>query len=198
MLELILVRHGETDSNKRGSFCGWTDAMLNEKGKKQAEEAAQRLLSIVPDVIYSSPLARTLQTAEIVNRNYNSLNIIINDNLKERNCGKWEDMTYTEVCSRYPEERVQWEKDLVNYCIDGGESSFQVYTRANEFIQTLQDSHKSGKVMVVTHLGWIQAALAGLLGMGIEGIWRFRVDNCGISRVLINDDSFAYLVGLNI
>lgn len=197
MLELIFVRHGETDSNKRGTFCGWTDAELNEEGMKQAEAAAQKLSGIIPDAIYSSPLTRTLKTAEIINRNY-GLEIIFSDSLKERNCGKWENLTYLDISSKYPEEKMKWEKDWVNYCIDEGESAFQLYTRVNEFLKELLNKHKSGKILLVTHLGCIQAVLAGLLGLTAEGVWHFRVDNCGISRVIVNDEGYAYLTGLNI
>lgn len=197
MLELIFVRHGETDSNKRRTFCGWTDAGLNEEGIRQAEAAARKLSSIVPAAIYSSPLSRASQTAEIVNRNY-GLEITYSDSLKERNFGVWEDLTYAEVCSRYPEEIGIWNKDWISYCIDGGESAFQVFDRVNDFIKSILDRHKSGTVIIVTHLGCIQAALAGFMGLSGEGVWRFRVDNAGITKVLINDEGYAYLTGLNI
>ncbi len=107
MLELIFVRHGETESNKRGTFCGWTDIELNEAGIRQAEAAAVKLAAVVPDAVYYSPLVRTLQTAEIINRNY-GLGLIPCESLKERNFGIWEDMTYSEICTRYPGEKQEW------------------------------------------------------------------------------------------
>lgn len=199
MLELVFVRHGEINSNKKGTYCGWTDTGLNEKGIEQAEAASLKLaaMKLSPDSIYSSPLARAVQTAEIINRNY-GLDIVRTDSLKERNFGVWEDLTYTDICGRYPVERQKWEADWINYCIDGGESAAQVFDRVNSFVQSLIDVHKSGRILLVTHLGCIQSSLAHFLGLPAEGFWRFRIDNCGIARMLVNDDGYAYLAGLNL
>ena len=53
-------------------------------------------------------------------------------------------------------------------------------------------------VLLVTHLGCIRAAVSHLLGMGTEGMWRFRVDNGSISRICINNEGYAYLTALNV
>lgn len=199
MLELLFVRHGEINSNKKGTYCGWTDTELNKNGISQAQAAAGRLLSLgmAPERIYSSPLIRARQTAEIINRNYR-LEIQCSESLKERNFGIWEDLTYSDICCRYPEERLMWENDWVNYCITDGESAAQVLQRVNSFIQSLIKENKSGRILLVTHLGCIQSALAHLLGLPPEGFWRFRIDNCGIARLLVNDEGYAYLTGLNL
>jgi alpha-ribazole phosphatase len=199
MLELIFIRHGEINSNKKGTYCGWTDTELNEKGMEQAEAVAGRLLSlgIAPDRIYSSPLKRAVQTAEIISRNY-GLEIHCNESLKERNFGVWEDLTYEDICSRYPEERLKWENDWVNFCITGGESAAQVFDRVNSFVLSLIDRHKSGRILLVTHLGCVQSVLAHFLGLPPEGFWRFRIENCGIARLLVNEEGYAYLTGLNL
>ena len=120
------------------------------------------------------------------------------DSLKERNFGVWEDLTYEEICGRYPVEKQKWESDWINYCINDGESAAQVFERVNFFIQSLINGNKSGRILLVTHLGCIQSALAHLLGLPAEGFWRFRVDNCGIARMLVNDEGYAYLTGLNL
>lgn len=196
MLELILIRHGETDSNIRHAYCGWTDAALNDNGKAQAGRAADRLKDVKADFVYSSPLKRTLETASIITGG-SAADIITDDRLKEQNFGEWEDLTYEEITCKDPEECLKWRADWANYCMKSGESPAQMYKRVTEFIDGLIARHHSSSVFVVTHLGCIRMMLAYLLGMPFEGLWRFRVDNCGISRVMINDEKFAYLQGLN-
>lgn len=196
MIQLIFVRHGETDSNKRGTYCGWTDLELNEEGIKQTCNARDKLKGVRIDAFFSSPLKRALRTAEIINENF-GLRIECFDALKERNFGIWEDLSYKEVCQNFPELAKRWEADWVNYCIEGGESALQFYSRVTEFVNDLIKKSKDGVFLLVTHLGCIRNILSYLLGMGIEGNWRFRV-NCGsITKVEINDEGYAYLTLLN-
>lgn len=196
MLEIILVRHGETDSNIRGTYCGWTDPELNERGKTQARRAAELLKAEKLNAIYASPLKRAYGTAAIINRAHN-IEIITDERLKEQNFGEWEDLTYAEIEEKYAEECIKWKNDWMNYCIKGGENPARVYGRVSDFMDTIAGAYKSGTIMVVTHLGCIRMILAHMLGMAMEGFWRFRVDNSGISRLVVND-GYAYLKALNL
>lgn len=195
MLELILVRHGETDSNIRGAYCGWTDCELNEKGRAQAQKAAEMLKSEKLSAIYSSPLKRAHSTSSIINENHN-IDIVLDERLKEQNFGEWEDLAYCDIVERYPEDCANWQKDWMNYCIKDGESSVKVYQRISGFIDSILKTNINGTILIVTHLGCIRMILAQMLGMSIEGFWRFRVDNGSVSRLVI-DDGYAYLKLLN-
>lgn len=196
MLEIILVRHGETDSNIRGTYCGWTDAKLNEKGLQQAYGAAEKLRDIRPDIVYSSPLKRAFETAEIICKE-SCIHIVPEKSLMEQSFGKWEDLTYTEIHEKYPEDCMEWQNDWMNYCIKDGESSYQMYRRVSWFIDRLVALNNSGVILLVTHLGCIRFILSHLLGMSNEGFWRFRVDNGGICKVVVTNDKYAYIHGLN-
>jgi len=195
MTELVIVRHGRTQSNTRYAYCGWTDVELDEEGISQARSARDRMRSLKVDYIFSSPLKRALKTAEIINENFN-LPITCSESLKERNFGVWEDLQYEEICEKFPEQVKMLEKDWMKYCIQNGESALQFYSRVVEFVDGLL-SDKQGTFLIVTHLGCIRNTVSHLLGMGIEGSWRFRVDNCGITRIQINDEGYAYLTQLN-
>jgi broad specificity phosphatase PhoE len=83
---LYVFRHGETDWNKEKRCQGWIDIPLNNAGIEQANNLANALESIGLDVIYSSPLSRTFETAKIVAKSNNS-KILTNNDLIERNCG---------------------------------------------------------------------------------------------------------------
>lgn len=195
MLKLLLVRHGETDSNRKGTYLGWTDIELNHEGLRQAEAAADKLNGTTPDIIYCSPLTRTLDTARIIS-NKLKIPIELKDELKEQNFGIFENLTYADIMERNKQEFELWCSNP-DYCMQDGESSIQVYSRVTGFIDKLVSEHSSGVVVLVTHVGCIRIILAHLLGMKREDCWRFRVDNGSISRIEINDEKYAYLSLLN-
>ncbi|WP_010248175.1 alpha-ribazole phosphatase [Acetivibrio cellulolyticus] len=194
-MELILVRHGETDSNKRQTYLGWTDAELNENGVQQVQFLRDRLKGTKIDGIYSSPLKRAMQTAKIINEDY-KLDIKCSQGLKERNFGIWDDLTYKELTEQYPTEYSEWVSDWVKYRIKDGESAEDAYDRAAAFIDELLKNGGDGVFLIVTHLGVIRFILAYLLNMGIGSSWRFRVDNASITRVEIKD-GYSVLTMLN-
>lgn len=196
MLELVLVRHGETDSNIKGTYLGWTDVELNARGIEQARTAKEKLHGAAIDGIFSSPLLRAKQTAEIINESF-TVEIQWVDALKERNFGAWDNLTYKEIVDRYPEEHDLWTKDWINYCMAEGESSIQAFRRVIGFVDELVTKHKKGTFLLVTHLGCVRKIISHLLGMGLEGSWRFKVDNAGICRIIINDEGYAYMTALN-
>jgi len=195
MLELILIRHGETDSNIRGSYLGWTDIELNATGIKQVQSLRDRLKGINVDKIYTSPLKRALKTAEIINENYR-LDIVLSDGLKERNFGIWDDLTLEEMTQKYPLEYNEWISDWIKYRIKEGESAQEAYERTAAFVEGLIRNNDDGVFMLVTHLGTIRFILAYLLNLGIENSWRFRVNNASITKVEIND-GYSVLTMLN-
>lgn len=196
MKEIIFIRHGETDSNVRGAYLGWTDVELNDKGLFQAVCARQKLEGIAVKNIYSSPLKRAAVTAEIINVAYN-VPVIYSDMLKERNFGIWDDLSHSEIVERYPLEYEQWMKNMNSYVVSGGESALMAYERIKAFANDLINSKDEGTYIIVTHLGCIRKFLGHMLGMGIEGSWRFRIDNCGVTKIIINDEGYCYLEKLN-
>jgi len=196
MLNLILVRHGETDSNRKGTYMGWTDVELNSVGLSQAYCTREKLRNEKVEHIISSPLKRAAKTAEIINENF-GLDIIYSESLKERNFGVWDDLPLEAIMERYREDYEMWRQDWKNYSIDGGESACQAYERITGYVDDLVNRYSDSTVIIVTHLGCIRKITAHLLGMGIDGSWHFRVDNCGITRITINDERYAYLTQLN-
>lgn len=197
MLELILVRHGETESNIRGTYCGWTDAPLNDKGVSQAREAARKLRDTEFDAVFCSPLSRAVNTAQIITAG-RECGITLAEPLKEHNFGIWEDMTHLEIRERYPAEAAAWEKDWMNYEIAGGESAIQGYKRVAAFMDGLTAERDSGVILLVSHLGTIRYILVHLLKLPVESIWRFSADNGSITRIVIPEDKYAWLKNLNI
>jgi broad specificity phosphatase PhoE len=153
-MKLFIIRHGETDYNKTGKTAGQLfDHPLNIKGIEQAESISKNLPSEI-DAIFSSPLKRAKQTAEIINKNYN-LKIELRDELMERNYGSlsgktWEDMAKESGIPNLKEIDYTQKYDYHQF---GGESINDVKSRLLNFIEHLENNYKDKKVIIVTHGG---------------------------------------------
>ena len=159
MTTLLLVRHGETDWNAEGRLQGHTDRPLNDYGRRQAKELAERLAAEGADAIYASDLVRAKETAEIVGERL-GLTVVVDPDLREKDWGTWEGLT--------GDERVHVE--LV------GESTQEHRERVLRAVERIAERHPGQRVVVVTHGGSlrrIQAALNGVADPVIENcaVW---------------------------
>lgn len=195
-MELILVRHGETEENIRGMYIGWSDVPLNENGQRQACLAKDKLKEEPISRIFCSPLKRAADTAKKINLEH-GIDIEYIEKLKERNFGIWECLTWSEIKNQYPSEYDLLEKDWKGYCITDGESSKMAYDRVVSFINELLAVDSDEVILIVSHSGCIRMIISYLLGLGIEGDWRFKIDNGKITKININSEKYAYLTLLN-
>lgn len=194
MGKLILIRHGQTDMNKDQLYYGRLDVPINETGKEQAENTRKNLveLEIDYDKIYSSPMKRAYETAEIVN--YKNLEIEKDDELREMDFGIFEGLSYKEIVKKYPEEMEKLKKDWKTYSYVTGENPFMLQKRALKFLEKI-DKNKNN--MVVTHWGIICTLLSFLFSSELEGYWKYQVKNGGI--VIIEfADGYPILCGFNV
>ncbi|SHJ05229.1 alpha-ribazole phosphatase [Geosporobacter subterraneus DSM 17957] len=194
-MELILVRHGETQLNYQKKYCGWSDSCLTEEGLLQAKRAADKLREETIQHIYCSDLKRTVQTAERINA-YHHVGLTQSKELRELNFGKWEELTYRDIKEQYPKEAADWEADWLNYAVPEGESLVIMYRRIIEAIEKIVKEHQNKRILIVSHAGCIRATLAHYIGSGIEDYWKYKVDHCGITRIEIVDN-YAVLTALN-
>lgn len=195
MTEVIFVRHGESIMNKEKLFCGWTDSELTERGKDQAMEAARKLTNEKIDLMVSSDLKRCLDTARIINNNRNS-SILIETGLRELNFGGWEGLSYNEIKKRYPKEAQCWENDHINYKVPMGESLKEMYKRANDSFEKIIKENTGKAILIVSHSGIIRGILSKQICGDIQGYWKFKLINCGITRMEFVQD-FPVLKGIN-
>ncbi len=158
MTKLYITRHGETEWNLNNKMQGWKESKLTAKGKKQAEWLGDRLEDIDFEAIYSSPLGRALNTAEIIADNRET-EIIINKNLKEMNFGDWEGKTSSEIKSQdFDQYRNFWEKP---HLFDGetGETFNDVRNRVIPVIDEIISNHNNN-ILIVTHTVIIKTIMA--------------------------------------
>ena len=194
MGKIILIRHGQTDMNKDQLYYGRLDVPINETGKEQAENTRKNLVEfeIDYDKIYSSPMKRAYETAEIVN--YKNLEIEKDDELREMDFGIFEGLSYKEIIKKYPEEMEKLKKDWKTYSYVTGENPFMLQKRALKFLEKI-DKNKNN--MVVTHWGIICTLLSFLFSSELEGYWKYQVKNGGIVIIEFSD-GYPILCGFNV
>jgi broad specificity phosphatase PhoE len=160
---VFLVRHGATVSSAEDRFAGATDVALSDEGREQTRRLADRLADEKITAIYSSPLGRTMETAQILAAPHN-LDVQTRDGLREINHGHWEQMTRREVEQKFPEEIAEWEKDPYTFAPQGGESGLAVTARALPVLIDLVRQHPGEHFLAVSHKATIRLLLSSLLG----------------------------------
>ena len=186
MVRVFIIRHGETNPNKRNECLGLNDVELNGSGVMQAGRLALRMDKIFVDAAYTSPLSRAYHSARpFVGRNLSLKQIpyIVEPALTERDWGDWEGMTLDEIARRFPEEYAKFEADKLNYVVPGGESSAAVQDRVDEFLDRIMPEYEGGAVCLSTHLGTARHCISHLLGLRPEDSWRFWMDNATYAEI---------------
>lgn len=191
MGKLILVRHGQTDMNAQKLYFGKLNPVLNDLGINQAYQAKDKVLNISYDKIYSSPLERAKQTAEICN--YLDKNIIFDNKLEEIDFGIFEGLTFKEMSEKYPIEVKKMEEDWKAYNYVTGESPREMFERAVSFLESLDYSKTN---LIITHWGIINCIISYFISGSLDSYWKFEIKN-GSIVILEGNFEFSYLTKLD-
>jgi len=171
-MELIrsfyFIRHGETDWNKQRLLQGSSDIPLNETGKEQAHLAAENSKHLPIDLIVSSPLSRALETAEIINKEFD-VDLIIDDRLAEKHYGVFEGKPLA--------DRDEWAKKTIaenpdievegngNPPIENAEPyddfKYRIFEVINEYLEKYEDTN----ILFVAHAGVYRVIHRELFGV---------------------------------
>lgn len=191
---VYLIRHAEAAGNVGGFFQGHTNSELTEKGYKQLEYLKERCKEIPFEVIYCSPLIRTIETAKAVNY-YHDLPINTHEGLKEINGGLFEGKLWEDLPKLYPEEYKLWEGKHYEFDIEYGESMREVYARMRDTVTKIADGNRGKIIGVVSHGCAIRNFLCYASGYPIEKLdemgWS---DNTAISCVEFDDELNPHIV----
>jgi probable phosphoglycerate mutase len=196
-MQLILVRHGETDYNRNGLALGQCDVPLNETGLRQAAALEFALASDKIAAIYASPLSRTMATAAAI-ANPHSLIVAPEERLIEMDIGKIEGMTGSEMVKQHPDLIENWGGAKgPTYRMPGSEERLvDVQARARAAMEEILTRHPDETVVAVTHNFVILSTLAWLIGVELADFRRLRQSVAGISRVELRPGS-AQVITLN-
>lgn len=190
---IYLVRHGESEANINKRFSGITDVNLSLKGREQARQAGLNLKFEKISNIYSSPLIRARDTAQIISKeiNFDENKIKTDNSLIEVNFGLFENLTWDEISSSYKDESENWIANKIKYKFPEGEGYYDIIKRVSFFIDNVPDNS-----IIVTHFGVIQSILLYLNIADEMNLWNFKISNCDIlvlknrkfDRIIRNDN----------
>ena len=172
MTRLIVVRHGESEANRKEIFAGHTDAELTDFGRLQAEKLSGYLKNYEIDRIYSSDLKRAYNTAYPTAK-VKGIEIEKNENLREIFAGKWEGEKFEYIYNNYNESFLMWLNDIGKAICDEGESVVQLKNRIENEIKKIVRENEGKTVMVVSH---------GTPIRSLSCIWN-DVDICDMQKV---------------
>jgi len=192
---IALIRHGESEANLMGRWHGRTDGPLSERGRSQAEALGARHPAV--SRVYTSPLRRARATAEAFAAHHH-LPVGIRDDLIEIDFGAWEDLTFTEISQRHPEEWSAVFEHGHDLPRGGtGETFDGAGKRLDGAIGDVSMMHPGERIALVSHGGLIWAAAARILGIGWSA-WRSLSipGNATVSNVRVTDGS-SVLVDYN-
>ncbi|HEY2775331.1 MAG TPA: histidine phosphatase family protein [Candidatus Binatia bacterium] len=176
---ILLMRHGETEWNRRRRIMGDLDVPLSDEGRQQCAQAASLLAGWPIHRIVTSPLARAAESAVIVASRL-AVDVTTDERLVEVRFGCWQGKTYEEV-SLDPRYLAFCEDPVANET-PGGETAHIVQQRGLESVATARPGEC---VLFVTHGDIIRTMLCHFLGAPLAQYRRIRTDNCGLSAVEI-------------
>ena len=189
MAKLILVRHGETVWNVEKIYRGRADVNLDEVGIKQAELLGRYLSNWELEAIYSSPLRRALDTADIIAR-YQKIGMHIAEGLMDFDYGKWQSLPEQEAKRLYPTLHNKWHNNPHMVKMPGGESLEDVRRRAIEVVNDVLSKYQ-GSVVLVSHRVVNKVLICSLLGLDNSYFWNIKQDVGGITIFNYVDGRFV-------
>ena len=187
-----LLRHGEPAIFGRlnGRLPG---VGLSENGRAEAATQARRLAGEKIEAIYSSPMQRTRETAEIIAGRL-GLPIRYREDVIEIDYGEWTGLTFDQI--RQDERWQMWSRSRSIAAVPGGESWRQVHERVVGALFDLRQAHPEGSVVIVSHGDVIRAAMLFALGMPLDFYSRIEIAFASLSTIRL-DGAGIRVSGLN-
>ena len=179
-MQVILVRHGQTDWNQEGIFRGRIDVKLNASGIEEAKIIGKKLSRVDPEAIYASPLSRALETARYI-ASFHDTQVKVFDEFIDIDFGAWQGLSREEAKKRYLEIFAKWEKSPERVRIPGAETLAGVKKRVLKGLDLALAEHHDGKVVIVSHGLINKVLLCAVLGLTNSHFWKIKQDNGAIN-----------------
>jgi broad specificity phosphatase PhoE len=189
---IFLARHGESDWNVEERFQGHSDRPLTERGRKQARALADLVGAEKIDAVYTSPLSRARETAEIVAARA-GLEAVALPDLGEVDTGSWSGLSRADVEARFPEGFARWRSGGSGW--ENGESYDEMAERVIGALRKIAEDHPDGRVLVISHGGPIRAIHAAAEGLAIKDYRRLKPvePNARLSAVAVENGRLTRL-----
>jgi ribonuclease H / adenosylcobalamin/alpha-ribazole phosphatase len=191
----LLLRHGQTPMSVQKRYAGRSDVPLTDVGVQQAAAAAKRLASAGLDVIVTSPLLRTVRTAQEVAA-VTGAPVVTDEGFRETDFGDWEGLTFAEVRERWPGEVTAWLADP-DVAPPGGESFTEVNARVTAALHRVLDARAGQTVLIVSHVTPIKTLVVAALLAPPATLYRMHLDVAALSEIDWYADGPAVLRSFN-
>lgn len=189
---VILVRHGESSFNVARRVQGHFDeSTLTEAGRTSAQQVGEALTDLKFDAVYSSPLQRAKETAQIILSclTLPPAPLQLSDRLKEINLVLWEGMRFEDVQATYPEEYRNWRDapHLMRMVIPGPDGPVDhypvpaLYEQAKDFWKEILSRHAGQTLLLVAHSGINRALIGTAMGLPPDRYQAIHQSNCCIN-----------------
>ena len=189
MVEILLIRHGETAWNAEKRMQGHLDIGLNADGLRQAAALARALQDEPIDAIYSSDLQRALQTAQAV-AVPRGIPIGLEPGLRERCFGVFEGLLYAELAQAHPHAHEAWQRRDLDARYPSGvhhaETLREFSARSVDAIDRLAAAGNHRRIALFTHGGVLECAYRAATGTSIQQARNFDILNASINRLQWN------------
>ncbi|WP_413738885.1 histidine phosphatase family protein [Sodalis sp. RH21] len=192
-MNLFLVRHGETQANCDGVYCGASDLPLTQRGRWQAHRVAWQLAEIRFDRILISRLKRSRETAQILRPQVEPECWAQWD---EMDFGEWELRHHRDLRLDDAERYAAWCDDWQHVLPPGGEGFQSFSQRVVAATGRLRGQEQPGDILLVAHQGVLGIVLATLLGLPPTAMWHFPFQQDAFTQVSL-DEGFCVLKHVN-
>jgi probable phosphoglycerate mutase len=195
MTEFLLIRHAVNDWVNTGRLAGWTPGVhLNQDGKSQAAALGERLANVPLAALYSSPLERTMETAEAIAAHHPDLAIQVLDALGEVRYGEWQGAKLSVLRRQKLWEIVQVYPSRAHF--PGGEAIRQAQLRAVDALEALVLRHPNDRIAVVSHSDMIKLIVAHYVGAHIDFFQRIDISPASVTIIRLGHDR-PYIIRVN-
>ena len=192
-----ILRHGQAENNTKKILAGRSPGVnLTETGIQQAEQTGKMLELLNVSKIYSSPIDRALQTAEIVGKHCD-LEIIPDQRLIELDMGKFTKMPYDEIFAKHGNVFLKFYEGNDEVSENGVETFATVQKRVFDMVDFVVKNHKNENVVLVTHMDPIKAMIGRVLNLKPEILFELIIANASLN-IFKNHDQKFYVTGINV
>ncbi len=196
-MDILLVRHGESEGNLAGRMQGHAEYPLTERGVSQARALGTwlRERQIGWEVAYTSPLGRARQTAEILTEVTGGTAAVVEADLAEVRAGRLEGLDRAEIAEAFPDFMQRDLTGLGDFSAYGGESYDELQVRVGRVVELLVARHRDAqaRVLVVAHGGMNFQLLKTLICVPVPRVCLFRIGNCSATLVRLRERRGEYL-----
>ncbi|RNJ79465.1 MAG: histidine phosphatase family protein [Nitrosopumilus sp. H8] len=196
MGQIIFARHGQAQNNVDRVLAGRTKGIpLTAAGIKQARHAAKMLQKMNVSAVYSSPIQRAQETAEIMAKGISEVRT--DDRLIELDMGKFTGMPYDEIFGSHGNVFLKFYRGELEVAHNGVETFAEVKGRVQGMVRDALKRHPDQNVLFVTHMDPIKAMISTVLDLSPENLFEMVITNASLNIFGEKEGGFS-MGGLNV